>query len=69
MTEPLSVCGEGWPFQAVGGGEAGDGVAAIGGLNEGGAPVIFISADSLTEGGVVSVARILRWQRSGDKKR
>ena len=45
---------------AEGVGGAGDGVAAIGGLNEGGAPVILWSADSLTEGGVGSVARILR---------
>ena len=36
---------------AEGDGDAGDGVAAIGGLNEGFAPVIVFSADSLAEGG------------------
>ena len=63
---PLS-CAEGF-------GVAGDGVAAIGGLNEGEAPVIVLSADSLTEvgggsgggegirgGGGLGV-RILRWR-------
>jgi hypothetical protein len=66
---------------AEGEGEAGDGVAAIGGLNEGGASFKLFSADSLTEvgggaggregirgGGGLDV-RALRWQRSGDKKR
>jgi hypothetical protein len=60
---------------------AGDGVAAIGGLNEGAAPLILWSADSLTEvgGGAGggdgirgrggSDVRTLRWQRCGDKKR
>jgi hypothetical protein len=47
-------------FCAEGVGGAGDGVAAIGGLNEGFAPIIVLSADSLTEvgggsdGGMVS---------------
>jgi len=67
---------------AEGDGEAGDGVAAIGGLNEGGAPLILWSADSLTEvgrgadgrddgisGRGGSDVRTLRWQCSGDKKR
>jgi len=63
------------------GGGPGDGVAAIGGLNEGGAPVSILSADSLTEvgggsdggegirGEGVSDVCTLRWQRCGDKKR
>ena len=81
---------------AGGFGLAGDGVAAIGGLNEGAVLLTRWSADSLTEGGGGAsgkdgikgrgglgvrilrwriragrclVARILRWQRSGDKKR
>jgi len=66
---------------AEGFGVASDGVAAIGGLNEGVAPVIVLSADSLTEGGGGAgdgegirgmgslAARNLRWRRSGDKKR
>ena len=70
---PIS-CAEGF-------GVAGDRVAVIGGLNEGVAPIIVLSADSLTEGGGgagggdsiggrgVSDVRTLRWQRSGDKKR
>ena len=60
---------------------AGDGVAAIGGLNEGVAPLTLWSADSLTEvgreaGGRDGIrregsldVRTLRWQRCGDKKR
>ena len=67
---------------AEGGGVAGDGVAAIGGLNEGGAPIVVPSADSLTEvgggsgGGDDGISGrggsdvcTLRWQRSSDKKR
>ena len=67
---------------AEGFGEAGDGIAAIGGLNEGVAPIILWSANSLTEvgrgadgrddgisGRGGSDVRTLRWQRSGDKKR
>ena len=48
---------------------AGDGVAAIGGLNEELALIAGCSADSLTEGRGGSVARTLCQQRGGDKKR
>jgi len=70
----LTPCAEGF-------GAAGDGVAAIGGLNEGDAPVIVLSTDSLTEvgggaGGGDGIrgeegldVRTLRWQRGDDKKR
>ncbi len=59
---------------AEGVGGAGDGVAAIGGLDEGFAPITVLSADSLTEvgggsgggdgirGGEGLGVRILRWQ-------
>ena len=71
----LASCAEGF-------GVAGDGIAAIGGLNEGLALLTRWSADSFTEvgGGAGgrddgisgrggSDVRTLRWQRSGDKKR
>ena len=60
---------------------AGDGIATIGGLNEGVALLTRWSADSLTEvgggsGGREGIrgrggsdVRTLRWQRCGDKKR
>ena len=66
---------------AEGAGVAGDGVAAIGGLNEELALIVVCSADSLTEGGGGggggdgirgrggSDVRTLRWQRCSDKKR
>ena len=72
--DDIDICAEGFGF-------AGDGVAAIGGLNEGVAQIPVFSADSLTEvgggsggrngirGGGGSDVRTLRWQRGGNKKR